>query len=135
MSFIKNRKSWERKSFESPRTRKWQKRLCRKIYREIFIMRTVLAHSKPSNTSKMKPSANMVWVLVPRLKVNYQKQRTGKESMKLIIRHSKVSNCLFIMNPTVTYEMNYCIFDQEIIFILSKAENMQNRNFWKQKTV
>ena len=92
-------------------------------------MRTVLAHSKPSNTSKMKPFANMVRVLVPRLEVNYQKQRTGKESMKLIIRHSKVSNCLFIMNPTVTYEMNYCIFDQEIIFILSKAENMQNRNF------
>ena len=35
------------------------------------------------------------------------------------------------MNPAVTYEMDY-IFEQEIIFILSRAENMQNRNFGKQ---
>ena len=26
------------------------------------------------------------------------------------------------MNPTVTYEMDYYIFEQEIIFILSRAE-------------
>ena len=36
------------------------------------------------------------------------------------------------MNAAVTYEMDYYIFDQEIIFILSRAENVQNRNFWKQ---
>ena len=33
------------------------------------------------------------------------------------------------MNAAVTYEMDYYIFDQEIIFILSRAENVQNRNF------
>ena len=33
------------------------------------------------------------------------------------------------MNPVVTYEMDYYIFDQEIIYILSRAEKMQNRNF------
>ena len=69
---------------------------------------------------------------MPRLKVNYQKQRTGKESMKMIIQYSKVNNCLFIMNPVVTYEMDYYIFDQEIIYILSRAEKMENRNFSKQ---
>ena len=31
------------------------------------------------------------------------------------------------MNPAVTYEMDYYIFEQEIIFILSRAENMQKR--------
>ena len=36
------------------------------------------------------------------------------------------------MNPAVSFEMDYYIFDQEIIYILSRAENMQNRNFWKQ---
>ena len=33
------------------------------------------------------------------------------------------------MNPAVTYEMDYYIFEQEIIFILSRAKNVQNRNF------
>ena len=33
------------------------------------------------------------------------------------------------MNPTATYEKDYYIFEQEIIFILSRAENVQNRNF------
>ena len=47
----------------------------------------------------------------------------------MIIWHSKVNNYLFIMNPAVTYEMDYYIFDQEIIYILSRAEKMQNRNF------
>ena len=36
------------------------------------------------------------------------------------------------MNAAVKYKMDYYIFDQEIIFILSRAENVQNRNFWKQ---
>ena len=31
------------------------------------------------------------------------------------------------MNPAVTYEMDYYIFDQEIIYILSRAEKMQNK--------
>ena len=39
------------------------------------------------------------------------------------------------MNPVVTYEMDYYIFEQEIIYILPTAENVQNRNFWKQQTV
>ena len=33
------------------------------------------------------------------------------------------------MNPAVTYKMGYYIFKQEIIFILSRAENVQNRIF------
>ena len=33
------------------------------------------------------------------------------------------------MNPAVTYEMDYYIFEPEIVFILSRAENMENRNF------
>ena len=36
------------------------------------------------------------------------------------------------MNLAIPYEMDYFIFGQEIIFILSRAESMQNRNFWKQ---
>ena len=36
------------------------------------------------------------------------------------------------MNPAVTYEMDYYLFEQEIIFILSRVENVQNRNFRKQ---
>ena len=36
------------------------------------------------------------------------------------------------MNPVVAYEMDYYIFEPEIIFILSRAENVQTRNFWKQ---
>ena len=48
--------------------------------------------------------------------------------MKLIMQYSKVDNCLLIMNTAVRYEMDYYILDQEIIFILSRAENVQNRN-------
>ena len=33
------------------------------------------------------------------------------------------------MNPAVTNEMDFYIYEQEIIFILSRAENVQNRNF------
>ena len=33
------------------------------------------------------------------------------------------------MNPAVTSEMDYYIFEEEIIFILSRAENVPNRNF------
>ena len=33
------------------------------------------------------------------------------------------------MNPALTDEMGYYIFGQEIIFILSRAENVQNRKF------
>ena len=33
------------------------------------------------------------------------------------------------MNPAVTYEMDYYIFEQKIIFIVSRAGNAQNRNF------
>ena len=32
------------------------------------------------------------------------------------------------MNPAVTYEVDYYIFEQKTIFILSRAENVQNRN-------
>ena len=39
------------------------------------------------------------------------------------------------MSPGVTYEKDYYIFDQEIIFTLSRAENTQNRNFWRQYIV
>ena len=33
------------------------------------------------------------------------------------------------MKQAVTYEMDYYIFEQEIMFILSRVENVQNRNF------
>ena len=33
------------------------------------------------------------------------------------------------MNWEVTYEMDYYIFEKEIIFILSIAQNGKNRNF------
>ena len=33
------------------------------------------------------------------------------------------------MNAAVTCEMDYYMFEQEIIFILSRTENVQNRNF------
>ena len=39
--------------------------------------------------------------------------------------------CLFKVNPGVTYEIDYYIFEQEYIFILSRAENVQNRNLIK----
>ena len=39
------------------------------------------------------------------------------------------------MNPSVVYEMNYYIFEQKIFFILSRTENVQNKNFWKQYMV
>ena len=39
---------------------------------------------------------------------------------------------MFKMNPVVVYEMDYYIFEQAIIFILSRAENVQMRDFWKQ---
>ena len=63
---------------------------------------------------------------MPRLKVNCQKQKTGKESMKMIIAHFKVNIIIACskMNPAVTYEMDYYIFEQEIIFIVSRTENM-----------
>ena len=32
------------------------------------------------------------------------------------------------MNPALTYEMDYYIFEQEIIFILPRAANVQNSN-------
>ena len=33
------------------------------------------------------------------------------------------------MNPEVTYDMDYYVFEQEIIWL---AVNVHNRNFWKQ---
>ena len=39
--------------------KKVTKKLCRKIYIEIIITHTTQAHSKPSQTSKMKPFANI----------------------------------------------------------------------------
>ena len=34
------------------------------------------------------------------------------------------------MNPAVTYEMDYYIFEKEIIFILWTAKNVQIKNFF-----
>ena len=36
------------------------------------------------------------------------------------------------MNSGVTYVVDYYIFEQEINFVLSRAEYAQNVNFWKQ---
>ena len=36
---------------------------------------------------------------MPRLKVDYQKQRTGKESMKMIMRHTEL-NILLVQNES-----------------------------------
>ena len=46
--------------------------------------------------------------------------------MKMIIAHFKVNIIIACskMNPAVTYEMDYYIFEQEIIFIVSRTENM-----------
>ena len=65
---------------------------------------------------------------MPRLKVNYQKQRTGKESMKMIIRHFKL-NILSVQNESGGHMRWIIIFEQEIIFISSRGENVQNKNF------
>ena len=51
-----------------------------------------------------------------RLKVNYQKQRTGKESMEMFMQHFKVG------------EVDYYIFEEEIIF---RAVHVPNRNLIK----
>ena len=76
--------------------------MCRKIYREIIITHTELAHSAgPVYHDGVKDWAfwEHSWILVHRLKVNYQKQRTGKESMKMIIQHFKL-NILPIQNES-----------------------------------
>ena len=39
------------------------------------------------------------------------------------------------MYPAVTSEMDYYLFEKTVIFILSRAENVQNRNFLTQKTI
>ena len=39
------------------------------------------------------------------------------------------------MYPAVTSEMDYYIFEKTVIFILSRAENLQNRKFLTQKTI
>ena len=44
-------------------------------------------------------------------------------------------HCLLKMYPAVTSEMDYYIFEKTVIFILSRAENVQNRNFLTQKTI
>ena len=117
---------------ESLQTRTLQKRLYRKIYREIIIMHTALAYSQLIQTSKMKSFANMdkCWCLV--LKLIIKRKRLVKKAWKWLYGIPRWICCLFKMNPAVIYEMDYYIFDQEIIFILTRAENEQNRNFWKQ---
>ena len=53
--------------------------------------------------------------------------------MKMIIRHLKV-NILLVENESGGhYEIDYYIFEQEIIFILSRPVSMQNRNFRKRQ--
>ena len=73
---------------------------------------------------------------MPRLKVNYQKQRTGKENMKLTVRHYKVSNCLSITNPTVTYEIDYYIIKKLFLFYQElktcKIETSENSRQYNQ---
>ena len=50
-----------------------------------------------------------------------------------LMQHFKVNIIIACskMNPAVTFEMDYYIFEQEIVLILSRAENLQNRNFSK----
>ena len=43
--------------------------------------------------------------------------------------------CLLKTYPAVTYEMDYYIFEKAVIFVLSRADKVQNRNFWTQKTI
>ena len=64
-----------------------------------------------------------------RLKVNYQKQRTDKESMKMIIQHFKVNLPVQNESGDHIWIIMRWIFEQKIFFILSGAENVQNRNF------
>ena len=68
-------------------------------------------------------------VLVPRLKVNYQIQRTGKERMKMVIRHFKV-NILPVQNePVVAYELDYYIFEQETILSYQELKTYKIETF------
>ena len=58
---------------------------------------------------------------------NYQKKRNGKDSIKMITAFQVEYNaCSKSIRPS---HMDYYIFEQEIIFILSRAENVQDRNF------
>ena len=49
----------------------------------------------------------------------------NKQNVTIII----IIYCMFKMNPAVTYEIDYYVFDQGIIFILTRDENLRNRNF------
>ena len=108
-----------------------KKRLCSKIYREITITHTTLVHSDPSQTSKMEPFAKMTEYYCLVLKLTTKSKGLEKEAWKWLYSISRWIYCLFKTNPAVTYEMDCYIFEQEISFILSRAENVQNRNFWK----
>ena len=111
--------------------KKVAKRLRKKVCREIIITHTALAHSEPSQTSKMEPFANMVEYKCLVLKLTIKSKRLVNKAWKWLYGIPRWISCLFEINAAVTYEMGYYIFDHETIFILSRAENVQNRNFWK----
>ena len=66
----------------------------------------------------MEPSANMVEYKCLVLKLTIKSKGLVRKAWKWLYGISRI-------------EMDYYIFEQEISFILSRAENVQNRNFWK----
>ena len=66
---MENRKSWEKKALNHHKQKSDKKGCVAKIYREIIITHTTLANSEDGAFCKHG------WVLVPRLKVNYQKAK------------------------------------------------------------
>ena len=99
ISFMENRRSWKRRRFESPQTRRQQKRLCRKIYREIIIKHTALPTSEFSQTSKMEPFVNMAEYSWLALELTIKSKVLVKKSWKMIMWHLKL-NILPIKNES-----------------------------------
>ena len=99
ISFMENRRSWKRRRFESPQTRRQQKRLCRKIYREIIITHTALPNSELSQISKMEPFVNMAEYSWLALELTIKSKGLVKKSWKMIMWHLKL-NILPIQNES-----------------------------------
>ena len=77
----------------------------------------------------MEPFANMDKYLCLVLKLTIKSKGLEKKAWKWLHDISRGFYYLLKMNAAVTCEMDYYMFEQEIIFILSRTENVQNRNF------
>ena len=89
------------------------------------ITHTALAHSETNQTSKVEPFANMTQYECLVLKLTIKSTGLVKKAWKWLDK-------LNILSGGHIWERIIYILEQEIIFILSRGENVQNRNFWKQ---